>query len=209
MAVLDMTGIQGQMQVLRHTCTAQASLTRPNQGSASKITFVSHLVNDHKFLILHAGDNSFIKAVSTNNKYKLSQLLPYIPLSVKAMGDMEIEHLDPQFNGCYAQQNSNTLCMKAKKGYKSVMHSTKALPALQSKKRKEYKQGYKGFLDEEVAKAMCVENNGKNMEHCYVWNASITAEEKMAKRSKGAAKAREQLERVKDDLDFKEEEEQG
>ncbi|SPC63986.1 uncharacterized protein UHOD_08436 [Ustilago sp. UG-2017b] len=153
-----------------------------NQGSASKITFVSHLVNDHKFPILHAGDDSVIKAVSTNNKYKLSQLLPYIPLSMKAMGDVEIEHLDPQFNGCYAQQNYNTLCMKAKKGYKE-------------------------FLDEEVAKAMCVENNGKNMEHCYAWNASMTMEEKMAKRSKDAAKAREQLERVKDDLDFKEEEE--
>ncbi|SOV09076.1 uncharacterized protein UDID_18255 [Ustilago sp. UG-2017a] len=162
------------------------------QSSVLSVVVTTIRTKVQPFPILHAGDDSVIKAVSTNNKYKLSQLLPYIPLSMKAMGDVEIEHLDPQFNGCYAQQNYNTLCMKAKKGYKV-------------RKGRSTLQGCREFLDEEVAKAMCVENNGKNMEHCYAWNASM--EEKMAKRSKDAAKAREQLERVKDDLDFKEEEE--
>ncbi|SAM79928.1 uncharacterized protein UBRO_20571 [Ustilago bromivora] len=116
---------------------------------------------------------------------------------------MEVEHPDPQFDGFYVHQSYDALHLRANEGYKLVKHSAKAPPALWSKKREEYMQRYKESLDEKVAEAKCVKNNAKNLEHYYARKASMTVEEKMAKRSKEAVMAREWLERFKDDPDFK------
>ncbi|SYW82415.1 uncharacterized protein UBRO2_04537 [Ustilago bromivora] len=157
-----------------------------NQGSAGKIAIVSHLVNDHKFPILHTGDDNIVEAISTNGEHKLLRLLPYIPPSMTLMTDVEVEHPNPQFDGFYAQQSYAALRKKANEGYKAVYHSRKAPPALRSKKRKEYRQRRKDFLDEKVVEARCVKNNAKKMERYYERKASMTEEEKMAKRIKEA-----------------------
>ncbi|KAJ1035275.1 hypothetical protein NDA13_000695 [Ustilago tritici] len=157
-----------------------------NQGSAGKIAFVSHLVNDHKFPILHTGDDNIVEAISTNDEHKLLRLLPYIPPSMTLMTDVEVEHPNPQFDGFYAQQSYAALRKKANEGYKAVYHSRKAPPALRSKKRKEYRQRRKDFLDEKVVEARRVKKNAKKMERYYVRKASMTEEEKTAKRIKEA-----------------------
>ncbi|SPC66637.1 uncharacterized protein UHOD_12366 [Ustilago sp. UG-2017b] len=157
-----------------------------NQGSAGKITFVSHLVNDHKFPILDTGDDNIVEAISTNDKHKLLRLLPYIRPSMTLMTDVEVEHPNPQFDGFYAQQSYGALRKKVNEGYKAAYHSRKAPPALQSKKRKEYRQKRKDFLDEKVVEARHVKNNAKKMERYYVRKASMTEEEKTAKRIKEA-----------------------
>ena len=137
-------------------------------------------------LSMTSGDDNTVEAISTNDKHKLLRLLPYIPPSMTLMTDVEVEHPNPQFDGFYAQQSYGALRKKVNEGYKVAYHSRKAPPALQSKKRKEYRQRRKDFLDEKVVEARHVKNNAKKMERYYVRKASMTEEEKTAKRIKEA-----------------------
>lgn len=77
-----------------------------------KTAFLCHVVGDHKFPALSHGDGSIVREITAVRERKLGRLLPFIPQTVGAMGDMEMRHPDPKFGGFYDIYNYDLLSLK-------------------------------------------------------------------------------------------------
>ncbi|CDW97829.1 hypothetical protein [Sporisorium scitamineum] len=159
-------------------CTIRNCQLQWTHNSTGKIEFLSHLINVHKLPILRHGDGSVVKEFSANSSSKLGQLLPYIPDTVGPMGDLEVQHPDPHFDGFYVRQNYDSLRMKATQDYKSNVHSSKVTPEVKRKRKAESARESKDRMTVEELAEFRAKESQRGSARYQQKKASTTEEDK-------------------------------
>ncbi len=204
-------------------CSVRNCKVEWSNDAAGKVAFCAHLVNAHKFPILHSGSGDVVEEVTKDDEHKLLELLPFIPTTVAPMGDVEIQRAEPSSQNFFVGFDYDRL------RYKATRTSTKTRANLQTsqvpqavksqRNQSKYQKRVSGKSDEERqkfyaeatkrAKAYAAKNKDevlqKNRERYRAKQASMSEEERADYRQRKAgvqreARARKRKEREGDAL---------
>jgi hypothetical protein len=113
---------------------------RWKHDSAGDTAFLAHLINLHRFPILFDADGQAVGSIEAGQERKLTNLLPYVPDTTKAIPDVELQHPDRSFDGFYIRVRVDYLRRMAQAGHKRVLRTDKVPPALKKKLITEQRQ---------------------------------------------------------------------
>ncbi|ETS60645.1 hypothetical protein PaG_05281 [Moesziomyces aphidis] len=109
-------------------CPVRNCSQRWKHDSAGDTAFLAHLINLHRFPILFDADGQAVGSIEAGQERKLTNLLPYVPDTTKAIPDVELQHPDRSFDGFYIRVRVDYLRRMAQAGHKRVLRTDKATP---------------------------------------------------------------------------------